>query len=109
MPQAEKNQKKKRKTVRSEIITSTPYKQDLEAKRKEEEEKHQKTMDRRQSKKVKVPMKPLLSRPGPSGLAKHLESKLPEKNMDCFCPLCGGKYEDPPVEEWIQCIKCEIW
>lgn len=26
-----------------------------------------------------------------------------------YCLICAEKYEDPPVEDWIECHKCRLW
>ena len=33
----------------------------------------------------------------------------PEGDKDCQCIVCDEPYVDPPVEDWIQCMKCQLW
>lgn len=102
MPKRTNTEKRKRKPLKSEIITSSPFKEELENKQNEELAKSNKR------KKRTVPLRSLS--PGPSGVSRISKTKkLPNKEKDYFCPLCHEKYEDPPAEEWIQCFKCEEW
>lgn len=113
LPKAENTQKRKRKGLKSEVITSSPFKDDLEAKQKLDEEKRNKTKKNVFRSKSKVhtrSLSPDVNIAGPSGFCHSPKTKTPtDDSIDYLCPLCGDKYVDPPVEEWIQCVKCEKW
>lgn len=107
----EKRRRTNRVAMKSQIITCSPYKQQLQEKKRLEEEKKKPNKKirkpalgetealRRKNKKI-VPAKKKLGE----------NPKTPNSNSKkYFCPLCGAQYTEPPTEEWIQCIKCMNW
>lgn len=100
----EEKKKRSRASLKSEIVTGTPYKNQLAEKRKEEENKARKRI------------KPidLDFQPGPSGINRDSLKKKKNSNSmktcgqittnkePIYCPICEEKYEDPPAEDWIQ-------
>lgn len=103
-----------RVAMKSQVITDSPFKQQLEEKKKQEEEKKSRS-------KKKIPKLALNSPTNKKALtAKGKKKGLPAKGRqkpststakedDYICPLCQEKYTDPPTEEWIKCMACEEW
>ncbi|CAH2108284.1 unnamed protein product [Euphydryas editha] len=91
LPRMKEKRLGSRVCMKSQVITASPYKQQLEEKKRQEKQKKKrnKTVVRK------------LSRQKPS------TSKAKEKKY--FCPLCQEEYTDPPIEEWIKCVACEEW
>lgn len=78
---------RKRKGKKSTILTSTPNEEELKRERQEKIEKERK---KRATK--------FLSK-----------NKSAAKEARIFCPACDLKYEEPPIEDWIQCSVCQRW
>lgn len=104
-------QNRRRKGKKSIIATESPYKLELEEKKKAEEEKLAK-------KKVRLNLKRKLTTKNTAmkktetvtKKTKTVRNKKKENDEnDYFCPLCGEKYIYPPVEDWIKCRLCENW
>lgn len=105
--------KKRKQCLKSEVITSSPYKNQLEEKQQIEEQKK-----RKQAKITQVISSPFEPSPGPSGIKKKQskrtqitknKNKKKGTNKSHVCLICDEKYEEPPTEDWIQCIICESW
>ena len=82
--------KRKRKAARSELITSSPFKQSLVKKNK--------------VKKKFTPYKRLQL----TKINKKHTSKFNGKQQ-YFCIVCSGEYLEPLTEDWIQCCQCLRW
>ncbi|XP_047026166.1 MFS-type transporter clz9-like [Helicoverpa zea] len=119
-----------RKPARSAIISSSPYKKDLEnaqLKKSDKENRLHKENNKGKSKKKitkKTKKKNVTdsdsSDPDPGvisgnntdssdGAATRDETAVPtDEDAECF--YCNGKYsEDKRGEEWLQCLMCELW
>lgn len=102
LPRMKEKRRGGRVTMKSQIITKSPYKRELEEKKRLDEEKR--------TKKKKVPALSF------TACKKKKENKDKEKpstskmeEREFYCPLCSEKYEEPPTEEWIKCRACEEW
>ena len=108
IPRMSEKHKRKRTGVKSEVITSSPFKEYLEEKLKVETEKSAR-------KKVKKPvLRSLSPQPGPPGISRPSNSvpqkeKDEKRKKDILCPLCNERFVEPPIEEWIQCFSCGNW
>ncbi|KAJ8710642.1 hypothetical protein PYW08_009157 [Mythimna loreyi] len=119
-----------RKPARSAIISSSPYKKDLEnaqlKKSDKENRSHKENIKGKGKKKItkKTKKKNVTdsdsSDPDPGvisgnntdssdGAATRDETAVPtDEDAECF--FCNGKYsEDKGGEEWVQCLMCELW
>ncbi|CAK1578971.1 unnamed protein product [Parnassius mnemosyne] len=98
LPLPKSNIQKKRniKRKKSEILTSSPYKNQIEAGQKEKEEKAKKTKKTSNKNKSTTPNRPTL-----------LETSTGTEVVRC--PLCAEVYVEPPDEDWIQCSQCGAW
>ncbi|KAF2880245.1 hypothetical protein ILUMI_25930, partial [Ignelater luminosus] len=104
--QPRKTHWQKMRHQKSEIVTSTPFKEILENKTPNQQ-------DKRRIKRRKI-------EPGCSGKenTKYLSQKIkpvkkPKGNRVTeiiICPSCDDEYTDPPTEDWIQCHLCKkLW
>ncbi|XP_063241776.1 uncharacterized protein LOC134541949 [Bacillus rossius redtenbacheri] len=93
VPKADTTVKRQRKARRSEVMTSSPFKNALLL----ESEKKRSQDSQKSNKKGKSS--------GP--LKKRKTSKTVES--DVLCPGCDERYTEPISEDWIQCIKCQQW
>ena len=86
---------KKRKTMRSEILTSSPVKQIAKdrVKKRDSIKKSVRQVGRRRPRPI--------SNPQPS------TSK--GANPQYSCLVCGEDYSEPIIEDWIQCKSCHDW
>ncbi|KAJ4426133.1 hypothetical protein ANN_26942 [Periplaneta americana] len=93
---------KKRKINResSQVITSSPYKQQLEKKLTSKAPKT-KSKNACSSKPCK---RQLLPEP-----KKSLTSERRDEGDDTPCLYCGERYGDTNIEQWIMCMKCQQW
>lgn len=110
LPKA-KSQNRRRKGKNSIIATDSPFKSELETKKKEEEEKIAKNKIRLD---LKERLKTKKTTTKSSETAKKtVKNKTPKKpkndENEYYCPLCGEKYSEPPTEDWIECGLCEAW
>ncbi|CAG5041108.1 unnamed protein product [Parnassius apollo] len=98
LPLPKSNIQKKRniKRKKSEILTSSPYKNQIEAEQKEKEEKAKKTKKTSNKNKSTTPNRPTL-----------LETSKGTEVVRC--PLCVEVYVEPPDEDWIQYSQCGVW
>ncbi|CAG5026105.1 unnamed protein product [Parnassius apollo] len=98
LPLPKSNIQKKRniKRKKSEILTSSPYKNQIEAEQKEKEEKAKKTKKTSNKNKSTTPNRPTL-----------LETSTGTEVVRC--PLCAEVYVEPPDEDWVQCSQCGVW
>lgn len=106
-PKAERGQKTKRKKITASIITSTPVKKELE-----EKENLQRQKEENRKKKQEKNFQNGTSKKGKQPLLKSDITPLAHVNQtteEISCPGCSEVYEDPPVEDWICCIKCQHW
>jgi len=94
LPKAQINQKRRKNNQKSEILSSTPVKEEIEKKENSSGTKRinlKRTICKNQKEK---------------SLKK---SKIESNGKETLCPSCGGRYGDPPPEDWIQCEVCEAW
>ncbi len=89
--------KGKKRSEESQIITSSPYKKNLQDAEKKGKEK--KVMN-----KTRQPVK---SKRGKNVLKGKV---FKVKGSEYKCLICGGDWlESLPGEDWIQCTKCKFW
>jgi hypothetical protein len=103
LPKCLQNQvtKRKRRCQKSEILTSSPYKKQLEEKNEKIKNK-----ENRKNAKKNLSKGKSLSR----GNSKKKSPEPPkEPEEETWCLTCGEQYLYPPAENWIQCGKCEDW
>lgn len=104
--------------MKSQVITSSPYKNELQKKQQlqEQKEKNKKTrsklplkleFDEPSSSRKKIP-KPATKSSSWKGKPKPSMAST-SKTVDYFCPLCKEKYTEPNTEDWIQCQYCKDW
>lgn len=94
-PKRTENQKR-RKGKKSEILSSTPFKNKLEEEREEKVRKEQVKAVKAIKRQI-VDVKKVIKKP------KTASCVIPQ------CPGCNELYEDPPTEDWIQCTSCMNW
>lgn len=92
---------RKRKCQRAEVLTSSPFinmQAEKEAKKKRVNTKA-------------VAKKNLKDLPTSSKTGKTRKQRVSKKKNEkaFFCLVCGGPYEDPPEEDWIECGDCHEW
>jgi hypothetical protein len=92
LPKAVQTKKRKRTSKKSEVLSSTPYKNALLATRKE-------PSNNKQGRKT-------LRYDGPS-VASTCSDSCKEENIKC--PGCDEAYEEPITEDWVQCSGCKQW
>ena len=83
---------------KSDILSGSPYKQALEealTSKQVPKKKPKLLLKQTPTKKTKKPPQA----PGKTGNKKKIWK----------CPACGEIYEEPPVEDWIECAKCDEW
>ena len=90
--------KRKRSTLPSMVINSSPVKQEQE--RKDNEKK---TKERKNEGKDTKARKSLEC----GKATKEVTRDTQDENTTC--PWCNEEYEDLPNEEWIQCSECKKW
>lgn len=126
LPRISEKKRRSKASLKSEVITSSPFKKQLEEKAKVEAEKEARKKVKKpifrsispkpgpsQKSKLCAPKKrPLSPQPGPSKktkLSSQKKAKNKNENKGIFCPLCNEQFVEPPIEEWIQCALCEDW
>ncbi|KAJ8953481.1 hypothetical protein NQ318_023602 [Aromia moschata] len=92
LPTIQRSVQTKRKKQSASIISSTPVKNQLEEKQRILQQKEEKR-NKRQNSKI-LYKSPSVSRP---------------TQLSCFCLVCHEAYSDPPIEDWIQCSRCQEW
>jgi len=83
LPQAQLSSRK-RKAMRSEVLTSSPYKKALISKKN----RHSATKPKKRVKKKRLQF---------------------DAKADYACIFCLEAYQHPPTEDWIECRKCKKW
>lgn len=106
---------RKRNLQKSEILTSTPIKEDQ--KEKFEKNKIKKVTKRLDDKSANIPIKtvPKKTKTGKKNQKTAKEAKQSNKFKefkDISCIFCGEIYieeDDNPIENWIRCDICQQW
>lgn len=111
LPRRSEDQQRKRKGQKSEILSSTPFKDSLVA------EMNQKL---KKSKHVKKKIDGILERSNYKTANEEKDKK--QRNTEnhkkkgkkktaeiVACPACEEEYIDPPAEDWIECGRCSVW
>ncbi|KAK5645830.1 hypothetical protein RI129_004294 [Pyrocoelia pectoralis] len=122
-------QNRRRISQKSEVLTSTPYKNELEQKENAKASKLKRkvvqNIDNRR-KKTKGIVKKSNGNENTGESVKQKTSEIRRKSSkqgktvlenktnapnesDAICPGCDEKFADPPDEDWIQCGECEKW
>lgn len=93
-PKADANVRKLRKSKKSEILTESPYKQELE----------RLNLEKKITEKAKAVKRKI-------GCDKTKSRKILKRDTGkkCRCPRCNELYQDPPDTDWIQCNLCRAW
>ena len=84
-----------RKTQRSEILTSSPYKKDAQDRQKSKSSKK----DEAKTRKGKIVKTTLKTKKNAQSLS------LTDREKETECIICGETFE----EDWIQCHECKDW
>ncbi|KAH9636836.1 hypothetical protein HF086_017079 [Spodoptera exigua] len=126
LPKATHTQTRRKNASKSEIITSSPFKNSLEEKQKKKkiEEKAKKTKKPKlilenkknkekqeeieNSKIIKKPKMNTRSKPKKKNETRKDKTIVNNSQQDYYCPLCREKYGDTS-EDWIECSICKTW
>ena len=118
---------RKRVAMRAQLITSSPFKNELLAKNASKQPSSRKPRERAQPKgvvksKATAPAKELLKsvRKARSKVVKEgllnvevaqsaSSSQVPSQEREYLCIYCNDIYIEPPVEPWSQCSICLEW
>lgn len=92
--------KRRGKSQKSEILTSTPFKDALE--------KKMETQKKANKRKKVIPKLRLDKKQKTKKTTKKKENEPPKEDR-VFCLFCGEPYENPPTEDWVQCEECGQW
>ena len=114
-PSKSSPRKRSRHVQHSEILTASPFKKSLEAKEEAKKIKlgkelakgkpPKKTNDKTKRKNRSAKSNPWRNATSePSCYTTH-----PEHDETYLCIYCEEKYEDPPSEDWLQCVSCGKW
>ncbi|CAH2108878.1 unnamed protein product [Euphydryas editha] len=107
------SQPKTRQTSRkrhSTIITSTPMTDALEEKEQKRKKKEQIKFNENIVNKDKKDVKNLKFSENKNNKEKKNTEKVKSKSQEeHFCLICDEKYEEPIIEDWIMCYKCQLW
>lgn len=128
LPKSKLLRQRKRKTEGAEVVTSSPYKQQLLDKEKKRQQKTSRDMTKcgpkeceKKTKKTKkmtcradkskprqYPAKPM---PRKSKVSENQNKKSSfEEEAEYECMMCGETFANSrPGELWIQCMKCSSW
>ncbi|KAB0790271.1 hypothetical protein PPYR_15391 [Photinus pyralis] len=112
LPKMETSNVRRRNAQKSEILTSTPFKNSITITPPAPPSKANSVKRRLQCEVANV-SKIVPSTSKSSKKSKEKESvrmsqtETPEE--DVFCPGCDEKFVEPPDEDWIQCLKCAHW
>ena len=94
--------KRSRRTEKSEIITSPPYKSKLQLKAIQQLSKNVPKKTTPKKKKARTPKK--------SKLLQEKDDAETSEDEECPCLVCGEPFcNSKPREKWIQCVICGLW
>ena len=84
-------------------MTDSPLKQwkKRKEKKKNKNKKEQEQEAYKKKKKAKTKLKPKET--------STLQTTHKDDDQVCECIYCSEVYEDPPQEDWLQCIGCKEW
>jgi hypothetical protein len=109
LPKRKTAQKRKSKKQKSEILTSSPFKAQLEATEKEKQESEEKKKARKPMPAKKLSFSSKTSQQSSGSCFTKPEDMPSTSKEKVICPACDEDYADPPDEDWIQCLKCKEW
>jgi len=88
----------KRRTQSAERLTSSPYRNQLQAQQMKLTEKAKKSVAKKTKKSNKA-----------VGKKNTSTSSSDCKDVKYLCIYCSEQYTDPPTEDWLQCPACTQW
>ena len=130
------HEKKRKRSMRSEVMTGSPFKNKLEEKEQAIAAKKLKAESRQNRMKMKsaevqktkkprrAPKKNKKEKTRTCRDSRRKKKQTVEKSTeatakkcgalkhsltDVRCPACDEVYQDPPDEDWIQCASCQRW
>jgi len=120
LPKITLKRKRRTKGKKSEILSSTPYKNQIETLEKDKENAKLISEKNKADKKARRNLFETKSKPNKKKVVKKADTSEQVSttvNAESAttvtykenCPACNEKYEDPPTEDWIMCCKCKIW
>lgn len=116
IPKAIRNSKKSRRSGKTAVLTSTPYKDELatllSAKGNKSKVNQKRTLNKGKCPSVSKKMKDVASRLfGESSKSKTQDSSSSsDEENDTSCVYCNELYSSSVAHEgWIQCIQCKNW
>lgn len=104
LPKRTEAQKRKSKKQKSEVLTSSPFKDQLIA---ADQKKRQAEEDRLKKLEAKKKKLEFTSVKNPKSKRKIDQPGTSTDNIRC--PACEEEFKEPPEENWIQCTKCREW
>lgn len=87
--------KRRSKSQKSEILSSTPFKDSLEAASILKESSKNRNKENIEK--------------GKRNLSNGKNKKRKQQTKEINCPGCGDLYTEPPSEDWIMCSECKSW
>jgi len=114
---------RKRRAQKAKVLTSSPFKRQLEEVKQKKLELEQTRSKRREKKALKEQTSKKPAKAQQQNLKKSTRKKktktstneykkcsaASDNSEQCFCLYCHELYTDPPIEDWIQCCVCKKW
>lgn len=114
---------RKRRAQKAKVLTSSPFKRQLEEVKQKKLELEQTRSKRREKKALKEQTSKKPAKAQQQNLKKSTRKKktktstneykkcsaASDNSEQYFCLYCHELYTDPPIEDWIQCCVCKKW